>query len=124
MYEQIGGQKVIDQLVEDFYSIMRSHPEAEAVLATHAGRDMLGSREKLRSFLSGWLGGPQLYLEKFGHPRLRMRHFPFKIGEKEAAQWMFCMKEALKKSPIDLASQEKLLSALGDVALMLKNQLE
>ena len=122
MYEQIGGQAVIDKLVNDFYDVMASDPNAAAVMATHSGLEMSVTREKLRTFLSGWLGGPQLYLEKFGHPRLRMRHFPFKISQTEAMQWLYCMKLALEKSTIDPVTQEKLMAAFENVALMLKNQ--
>lgn len=122
MYEQIGGQAVIDKLVNDFYDVMASDPNAAAVMATHSGLEMSVTREKLRTFLSGWLGGPQLYLEKFGHPRLRMRHFPFKISQIEAMQWLYCMKLALEKSTIDPVTQEKLMAAFENVALMLKNQ--
>jgi hemoglobin len=122
MYEQIGGQAVIDKLVNDFYDIMSSDQSASAVFSTHAGLEMSVTREKLRTFLSGWLGGPQLYLEKFGHPRLRMKHFPFKISQTEAMQWLYCMKLALEKSSIEPVIQAKLMDAFENVALMLKNQ--
>jgi hemoglobin len=119
MYNQIGGIEVIDKLVNDFYEIMSTDPVAEDCLATHSGRDIRESAEKLKAFLSGWTGGPQLYLEKYGHPRLRMRHFPFKIGPKEGDQWLYCMRKALAKSPIDPGVQEALMNAFGQVVTML-----
>lgn len=119
MYEKIGGLEVIDKLVNDFYEIMSTDPVAEDCFATHSGRDIRDSAEKLKFFLSGWTGGPQLYLEKHGHPRLRMRHFPFKIGPKEADQWLYCMRKALAKSQIDPGMQEELLTAFEQVTTML-----
>lgn len=119
MYEAIGGQEVIDKLVDDFYEIMRTDPVAKDCLATHAGKDISESAHKLKFFLSGWLGGPQLYLEKFGHPRLRMRHQPFPIGLKEAEQWMYCMKLAMRKSTIPIEIQDQLYDSFIQVAQML-----
>lgn len=119
MYEKIGGLEVIDKLVNDFYEIMSTDPVAEDCFATHSGRDIRDSAEKLKYFLSGWTGGPQLYLEKHGHPRLRMRHFPFKIGPKEADQWLYCMRKALAKSTIDPGMQEQLMAAFSQVTEML-----
>lgn len=119
MYDRIGGFEVIDKLVNDFYEIMSTDPVAEDCFATHSGIDIRSSAEKLKFFLSGWTGGPQLYLEKFGHPRLRMRHFPFKIGPKEADQWLYCMRQALAKSEIDPGVQEELMNAFGQVTAMI-----
>lgn len=122
MYDQIGGFEVIDKLVNDFYEIMSTDPVAEDCFATHSGRDIRESAEKLKAFLSGWTGGPPLYLEKYGHPRLRMRHFPFKIGAKEADQWLYCMRKALAKSPIDPGLQEQMMNAFSQVTQMIQNQ--
>lgn len=120
MYEKIGGFEVIDRLVDDFYGIMSTDPVAQDCLATHSGRDIRESAEKLKFFLSGWTGGPQLYQEKYGHPRLRMRHFPFTIGVKEADQWLYCMRKALSRSSIDAGIQEQLLQSFEQVTEMLK----
>jgi hemoglobin len=119
MYESIGGQEVIDKLVDDFYQIMATDPVAKDCFATHHGKDLSESAHKLKYFLSGWLGGPQLYVEKFGHPRLRMRHNPFPIGVKEAEQWMYCMKKALAKSTISAEMQVQIYEAFLQVAQML-----
>ncbi len=119
MFEQIGGQTVIDKLVDDFYHIMSTDPQARDCFATHAGRDIQDSAHKLKFFLSGWLGGPQLYLEKFGHPRLRMRHASFVIGQEEAQQWLYCMKKALDISTIPKPIQEQMFASFIQVAQML-----
>ncbi len=119
MFEQVGGQVVIDKLVDDFYSIMSTDPMAIDCFRAHRGRDLTSAAHKLKFFLSGWLGGPQLYVEKFGHPRLRMRHMPFTIGRKEAEQWLYCMYRALQFSIIDQATQEMMMEAFLPVANML-----
>lgn len=122
MYQRVGGIEAINKLVDDFYEIMASDPLAEEVFATHHGLEIRASAEKLKYFLSGWTGGPQLYMEKYGHPRLRMRHFPFKIGAKEADQWVYCMRKALQKSKIPPGEQEELITAFTQITQMLRNQ--
>jgi hemoglobin len=93
-YEVLGGEAGIRQLVDRFYDLMDTAPEAATIRALHA-RSLKASREKLHLFLVGWTGGPPLYVERFGHPRLRMRHFPFPIGVKERDEWLWCMDRAL-----------------------------
>jgi hemoglobin len=80
LYEMLGGETGLRSLVGRFYDLMDSSPEAEKIRVFHA-KSLKQSREKLFMFLSGWSGGPQLYIERFGHPRLRMRHISFPIGE-------------------------------------------
>jgi hemoglobin len=82
------------------------------------------SREKLFMFLSGWSGGPQLYVERFGHPRLRMRHMPFAIGTTERDQWLWCMNQALVKSGLDPRVVEYLKKHFAETADFLRNQVE
>lgn len=122
MFERMGGFEVIDKLVDDFYHIMSTDPAAAECFATHKGRDIRIAAEKLKFFLSGWTGGPQLYLEKYGHPRLRARHFPFVIGAQEGDQWLYCMRKALAQSPIDPGVQEELMSAFTHIAKMVQNK--
>ncbi len=119
MYLEIGGEEVISRLVDDFYHIMSHDPQAKECFATHAGKDIHESAQKLKAFLSGWTGGPQLYFEKYGHPRLRMRHNPFKIGRQEGEQWLYCMNMALSQSSIELSFQKKLMEAFENVVSML-----
>jgi hemoglobin len=97
-YEAIGGDAAVRSLVEAHYDrIDGTAPSLRAMLPA----DDSGSRQKLYEFLSGWLGGPPLYVAKRGHPRLRMRHFPFPIGEAEVAEWLRCMGEALDEQGIE-----------------------
>lgn len=122
MFDAIGGKDVVDKLVDDFYFIMRTDPEARDCYATHSGKDIAESAQKLKFFLSGWLGGPKLYQETYGHPRLRMRHFPFTISFLEAKQWLYCMDLALSRSSIPQELQDQIFEAFKGVAQMLINK--
>lgn len=122
VYNRIGGIEVINEIVDDFYEIMSTDPLAEDCFATHSGRDIRISAEKLKYFLSGWTGGPPLYIEKYGHPRLRMRHFPFKIGKKESEQWLYCMRKALSQSKLDEGLQSELMTAFQHMTNLIQNQ--
>lgn len=93
-YSLIGGEAGVRGLVDRFYDLMDTAPEASAVRALHA-TSLKVSREKLFLYLSGWLGGPQLYIEKYGHPMLRARHLPFAIANRERDQWLWCMERAV-----------------------------
>jgi len=123
LYDLIGGETKLRALVDRFYNIMDSSPEAKDIRAYHA-KSLSGSREKLFMFLSGWSGGPQLYIEKYGHPRLRMRHAPFAIGEKERDQWLWCMNKALDESGIIPSVVEHLKSRFAEVADFMRNKVE
>ena len=83
--------------------------------------DLTSSREKLYLFLSGWTGGPQLYVQQHGHPRLRMRHLPFAVDESARDQWMLCMRRALEETVPDPAVREYLDAALYRVADFMRN---
>lgn len=97
-YDAIGGDRRVRELADTFYdTVDASAPTLRAMLP----RDDAVSRDKLYEFLSGWMGGPQLYVEKRGHPRLRMRHFPFAIGVAEVEEWLRCMGEALDALGVD-----------------------
>jgi hemoglobin len=115
-YDALGGEDGIRRLVDRFYDLMDASPEAVHVRALHA-TSLKVSREKLRLFLTGWTGGPQLYVEKYGHPMLRQRHFPFAIGAVERDEWLWCMDRALSEHhmPDDLrAYLRQRLHALAD----------
>lgn len=106
IYHQIGGADTLQALVDHFYDIMDQSPETEKIRKLHP-KSLKLSRQKLFLFLSGIFGGPDLYMEKYGHPRLRARHLPFPIGQEEKRQWMFCMKKAIEKMAFkpDIAKQ-------------------
>ena len=98
-------------------------PEASGIRALHA-RSLRGSREKLFLFLSGWLGGPGLYVERYGHPRLRARHLPFPIGESERDQWLLCMHRALADMHLDDGLRKELEAAFWRTADHMRNKAE
>ena len=120
-YDLVGGERGVRSLVDPFYDIMDTDPAAEGIRKLHPD-NLESSRNKLFMFLSGWLGGPQLYVEQYGHPRLRQRHMPFPIGESERDQWMHCMKLALDDSEIDAKLREHLMASFFKTADFLRNQ--
>ena len=120
LYQLIGGETGLRSLVDRFYDLMDSSPEASKIRTFHA-KSLKQSREKLFMFLSGWSGGPQLYVEKFGHPRLRMRHMPFSIGTAERDQWLWCMNKALDESQIDPRVVQFLKSRFAETADFMRN---
>lgn len=119
-YDTLGGAAVLRQLVDRFYDIMASDPRAAGIQAMH-GQDTTLIREKLFEFLSGWLGGPQLFIEKYGHPRLRGRHMPFAIGESERDQWMLCMLQAMAEIPMAEDLRSHLEEAFMKTADFMRN---
>lgn len=120
LYELLGGEKGLRSLIDRFYDIMDSDPEAARIRSFHA-TSLKQSREKLFMFLSGWSGGPQLYVQKFGHPRLRMRHKPFSIGTAERDQWLWCMNKALDESGLDPRVVEFLKTRFAETADFMRN---
>lgn len=98
-FEQLGGADAVRALVDRFYDLMDTAPEAAAIRALHA-RNLKVSREKLTMYLTGWTGGPPLYEQAYGHPRLRMRHLPFPIASRERDEWLWCMDRALDGQPM------------------------
>jgi len=123
IYELIGGEAGLKDLVDRFYKIMDISPEAKELRALHA-KSLKRSREKLFMFLSGWSGGPPLYMEKYGHPRLRQRHMPFSIGTRERDQWLWCMDKALDEGDYDQGVVEYLKDRFSEVADFMRNRLE
>lgn len=109
------------RIVDAFYDRMDTEPAYAGIRALHPP-SLDGSRDKLHWFLCGWLGGPQHYVERFGHPRLRARHLPFAIGTAERDQWLGCMAQALEDCGIDAALREQLLRSLFGTADWMRNQ--
>jgi hemoglobin len=114
-YELMGGESAVKQLVHRFYELMDDLPEAYAVRQLHP-ESLAGSEEMLFEYLSGWLGGPNLYIAKKGHPRLRMRHAPYAIGLKERDEWMLCMTQALTEQVNDEGFRQALLTQFSELA--------
>ncbi|TRX00472.1 group II truncated hemoglobin [Candidatus Methylobacter oryzae] len=120
-YELIGKETAIRSLVERFYFFMDTLPEASGIRAMHAA-DLSDAHDKLFKFLSGWLGGPNLFIQEYGHPRLRQRHFPFAIDASARDQWMLCMNKALNEIPMNASFRENLTQALQQLATHMINQ--
>ncbi|QTD46332.1 group II truncated hemoglobin [Ottowia testudinis] len=120
-FEGIGGEPAVRALVERFYDLMDLEPGYAAVRATH-GSTLDDARQKLFWFLCGWLGGPRHYIERFGHPRLRMRHLPFAIGIKERDEWLACMDQAMRETGVDPALRERLAHSFFQTADFMRNQ--
>lgn len=115
-YEALGGEAVVRALVDRFYDLMDELPEAYLIRKLHP-ESLDGSRQKLFMFLTGWLGGPQLYIEQFGHPRMRARHLPFPIGDAERDAWLLCMRQAADECLPAGAARDQFwqnIVALGD----------
>jgi len=109
----VGGEQGLRSLVDRFYDLMDSAPEASTIRAFHP-ISLEQSREKLFMFLSGWSGGPALYVEHYGHPRLRQRHLPFSIGSRERDEWLWCMHHALDEGQIPPATASYLKERFAD----------
>ena len=122
-YEIIGGEKGVRELVNRFYDYMDELEEAKEIRGLHA-RSLRVSRDKLFLFLSGWLGGPALYVQKYGHPRLRARHLPFSIGIRERDQWMHCMRRALDDMGLEKTFRDRLEQSFLSTADFMRNRAE
>ena len=120
-YQRLGGNAAVRTLVDRFYDLMDLEPDYTDLRRAH-GSDLTDARDKLYWYLSGWLGGPSLYVERFGHPRLRARHLPFPIATTERDQWLACMRMALDdvKTPAPLA--DALMDALFGTADWMRNR--
>ncbi len=122
-YELIGGEPNLRRLVHRFYELMDTLPEAYQLRKLHP-EDLGSSEDKLFMYLSGWLGGPQLFVEKFGHPRLRARHLPFPIDVEVRNQWLMCMQLAAEEVVPDNHFVTQFMEALTQLANHMRNQAE
>jgi hemoglobin len=119
-FEWIGGEERVKALTERFYDLMDLEPGYAVLRGVH-GSDLAGARDKLFMFLCGWLGGPQHYTERFGHPRLRARHMPFRIGIKERDQWLACMDQAMGETGVDETLRARLRDSFFQTADWMRN---
>lgn len=122
-YEQVGGEAAVLRLAERFYDVMERDEPALAAIHKRdaAGRVTQASRDRFGLFLIGWLGGPQTYMERYGHPRLRMRHGHLKIGASMRDAWMRSMTKAMDELAISGDIRGFLETRLGEVATFLRN---
>ena len=120
LFEALGGEGSIRRICDRFYDFMEELPEARDVLALHPP-DLTESRDKFYWFLVGWMGGPPLFVQRFGHPRLRARHLPFKIDSIARDQWMLCMEKTLEIEIADAHVRSQLLAAFERMASHMRN---
>ena len=114
-FDSLGGEAAIDRLVERFY------PEAQGIRAMHAG-NLEPVKFVLKRYLGEWLGGPPLYSRDRGHPRLRMRHMRFPIGEAERDAWLACMNAALEATVAEPELREGVYRAMASLADHMRNR--
>ena len=120
-YARIGGETRVHALVERFYDLMELEPAYAELRAAH-GSTLADARQKLHWFLCGWLGGPDHYQERFGHPRLRLRHMPFSIGIKERDQWVACMDQAMAETAVPEDLRTRLSESFMKTADWMRNK--
>lgn len=122
----LGGEERVKALVERFYDLMDLEPGYQVLRAAH-GSTLDNARERLFWFLCGWLGGPDYYVERFGHPRLKMRHMPQNIGGAgigivERDQWLACMDQAMGETGVDAALRARLNTSFFQTADWMRNR--
>jgi len=120
-FEQLGGEPGVQALVDRFYDLMDLEPAYAGLRALHPAT-LEGSRDKLFWYLCGWLGGPNHYIERFGHPMLRARHLPYAIGNAERDQWMACMTQALREGGVEDTLAQGLRQAFQGTADWMRNR--
>ncbi|MFZ0015371.1 MAG: group II truncated hemoglobin [Acidimicrobiia bacterium] len=118
-YEEIGAEDAVRILAETFYDVIE---EDSPMLRDMLPASTRNTRRKFFMYLSGWLGGPPLYEQEWGHPRLRMRHMPFPIGDEAAAEWMRCMRETLQRVDVGEPLRSFLDERFAPLAEHMRNQ--
>ena len=121
LYDRIGGEEGVRRLTRRFYALMDSEPEAAACRAIHPP-SLAGSEQKLFEYLSGWLGGPQLFVERRGPPMLRRRHMIAGSGPEETAGWLLCFRWALVETVEDETVRTALLPQIEALAHHMQNR--
>ena len=120
-FQRLGGEGAVRALVDRFYDLMELEPQYQPVRALHPGA-LDGSRDKLFWFLCGWLGGPNHYIDRFGHPMLRARHLQFAIGNAERDLWMACMTQAMHECGVEPELAAALRQAFQGTADWMRNR--
>ena len=121
LYTRLGGETVLRDFVNHLYDYMDSNPKVEHIRNMHA-KNLSQTRERLFMFLSGMLGGPPLYMDEFGPPRLRRKHLGFKIGNEERDQWLLCAQNAVDQLDIEGHLRDELMCQLTVMANHLRNK--
>jgi hemoglobin len=121
LYDVIGGETRVREMVDRFYDLMELEPEFALLRAAHPP-SLDNARDRLFWFLSGWMGGPDAYIERFGHPRLRARHMPFAIGTQERDQWLRAMAWAMEDVGIAEDLRLRLMESFYQTADWMRNK--
>jgi hemoglobin len=116
-YDRLGPEN-LKLLVERFYDLVFDNPDIAHLFKTD--KDII--KEKQRLFLTQFLGGPPLYSEQFGHPRLRARHMPHPISQEHAVAWLSCMSAAISSLPIDQDFKDDLFKRFVPTAMFMVNK--
>ena len=120
LLQRIGGRAVIERIVDDFYDRIETDPELRPLFPA----DLASGREKQKLFLEQWLGGEARYSERYGHPRLRRRHFPFVIDQRAAGRWLHHMTSAMRAAGLGEQELQEILTGLGPLAHHMVNATE
>ena len=120
-FVRLGGEAGVRALVDRFYDLMDLEPAFAEIRALHPS-SLEGSRDKLFWFLCGWLGGPDHYVQRYGHPRLRARHLPYAIGIAERDQWLACMVQAMHEQAVDETLAQRLAESFFGTADWMRNR--
>lgn len=123
VFDMIGGADKLRSMIDRFYDLMDQEPEFAGLRALHPPT-LDNSRDKTYKFLSGWSGGPNLYIEQYGHPMLRARHLPYAIGISERDQWLRCMARAMHDTGLDETLQKRLMTSFFQTADWMRNKPE
>lgn len=115
-YEALGAEGV-RRLVDRFYDLMDELPEAASIRKMHA-RDLTPMREKLTVFLTGWMGGPSEYGQRFGRINVPSAHAPYDIGEAERDAWIACMQKAVDESALPDDLKQRVMDKMWGMAEM------
>lgn len=121
LYEAIGGDETVKALAKRFYELMDSLPEAKVCRDIHPP-SLEGSEAKFYDYLTGYLGGPPVYVEKYGHPMLRRRHFVAPIGPEERDGWILCFKQAMEDTIENPKLREIIWPPIERLAYHMQNQ--
>lgn len=121
LYEAIGGDATVRALTRRFYELMDTLPEAARCRAIHPA-DLSGSEAKFYDYLTGYLGGPPVYVEKHGHPMLRRRHFVAPIGPAERDEWLLCFRHAMDETIENPKLREIIWTPVERLAFHMQNQ--
>lgn len=123
LYDRLGGENGIRALVEAFYDIVEKEADGQLLHILHLrGHGVAHARIEQVNFLSGFLGGPRLYVEKYGHSNVRKMHEHVEINSEARDAWLKCMAMAIDRIALTADIKEALMTHFTRVATMLKNK--